>query len=418
MQAYKSFIFSIFCLFFIQIYSEEDLHVTPTLILKLHEQLRNLDCKMGVPLVDYERQGDNFFDSSVDTDLWNYAIGELADNDFNKQLLDEAYESYSLSKSLQNVDICAARLNLYKTCLIIRTLWDEKYGSPVKNLQDRVEETEKKIISSQNEIIREIFENEQLQNKRFIVSFFRNNKKDKKSKDKDFENNPTISGKERKIVRPYLIPANHPLKPTLDEIFKTRVTASMESLTAAGFSTKDGERPRSYIVVASHPKLPGYLIKAHLDCQKKRKKHEDNWVWLARRVKGVNKIHKELKKEKITHFTAPKKWMYHLPIASLPIKEGAKRNNYILVVEDMNLVPFEENLNAWKNKITKQHLKELYKIMIHAKGSSYRADNIAYTKEGKFAFIDTEYPHKKPNFTLISPYLNHDMRMYWDKLVN
>jgi hypothetical protein len=59
----------------------------------------------------------------------------------------------------------------------------------------------------------------------------------------------------------------------------------------------------------------------------------------------------------------------------------------------------------------------LYTIISSAKGSSYRADNIWFNNEGKFCFIDTEYPNGGPDFAGIRPYLNPEMQNYWDYLV-
>ena len=75
------------------------------------------------------------------------------------------------------------------------------------------------------------------------------------------------------------------------------------------------------------------------------------------------------------------------------------------------------NYHAWKTFVTPKILDELYIIISRANGSSYRPDNIPYTQTGHFAFIDTEYPNKDPDFNSIRPYLSEEMWYYWDKLV-
>jgi hypothetical protein len=83
----------------------------------------------------------------------------------------------------------------------------------------------------------------------------------------------------------------------------------------------------------------------------------------------------------------------------------------------MNLTSKAQNLAAWKSLITGEHLKELYKIISYAKGSSYRPDNITYSVDGKFAFIDTEYPKAHPDYKSIRKYLSREMQAEWDKIV-
>ncbi len=235
----------------------------------------------------------------------------------------------------------------------------------------------------------------------------------------EFESNPFISKKERKKIRGCLMPESHPIKPALDAIFYTqRATMDDETFAAAGFLTKFMQ-PRSFIRVASHPLLPGYLVKVYLDTEKREKRDTPGWQWFYRRIKGANKIRKIITTSKVQHFVVPQKWIYPIPQhPSPPDTSEYARKNVILVVENMNLVPMDENLHAWKTKITPAHLEELFRIITFAGGESYRADNIAYTRNGKFAFIDTEYPHKKPNYRNLTKYLSADMAAYWTELVS
>jgi hypothetical protein len=48
---------------------------------------------------------------------------------------------------------------------------------------------------------------------------------------------------------------------------------------------------------------------------------------------------------------------------------------------------------------------------------SSRPDNIALTKQGQFAFIDTEYSRYFHDYESIAPYLSRQMRQYWSNLV-
>lgn len=233
----------------------------------------------------------------------------------------------------------------------------------------------------------------------------------------DFDKNPYFTKDEKKAIKPYLLPSNHPIKPCLDAIFNNqRATLDGDTFSSAGFMSKFIQ-PRSFIRVASHPSIPGYLVKVYLDDELRIKKNIPGWKWLTNRAKNAKTIRRYIKQNNCKYFIAPNKWIYPLPAnPTPPVSDAYARKNEILVVEDMNLVPEDENLDAWKTIITKEHLVELYGIITNASGSSYRADNVAYTTCGKFAFIDTEYAHKDPNFNTIHHYLSPEMGDFWKKL--
>ncbi|MEC7839377.1 MAG: hypothetical protein VX777_05010 [Chlamydiota bacterium] len=232
----------------------------------------------------------------------------------------------------------------------------------------------------------------------------------------DFSTNPHTSKKYKKKVRPHLMPIDHEIKPKLDAIFcSTRATADANSFEAAGFTTF-ALQPRSFIRVAGHPSFPNHLLKVYLDTELRKKRGEDGWIWFVRRCKGAEKIRKIIKKRKCKLFTVADKWIYPLPInPSTPIDPSYQQKSEVLVVTNMHLTTKEESLDAWKN-MTKDHLKELYSIISYAGGSSYREDNIPYTKSGHFAFIDTEHPYKIPNYENVAEYLSPEMKEYWYKL--
>ncbi len=240
----------------------------------------------------------------------------------------------------------------------------------------------------------------------------------RKKADPNFEDNPHIPSTARKMMKPYLLPLNHPKRSVLDAIFlKKRVTTDRESFYQAGFKTI-AKGPRSYVRVAKHAKLSGYLVKAYLDTVLEKKYNKESWEWLVRRCEGASKIRSIIRKYKIQHFTVPDKWIYCLPADPSPPNDAQHtRHLALLLVTNMNLASKSRNYHAWLHYITKEHLDELYMILSRAKGSSYRPDNIAYTNLGKFAFIDTEYPSKGPDFSSIRSYLNQEMLNYWDNLV-
>lgn len=232
------------------------------------------------------------------------------------------------------------------------------------------------------------------------------------------DQNPYLSDEVYREISPYLLPYGHPVRPTMDAIFNaSRVTFNKETLKGAGFTILFSQ-PRSFIKVVQHPALSNLLIKLYLDVDLRMKQNKPGWSWLVKRCQGAEKIRKILKKYQVLHFEVPHKWIYPLsPEPAPPLGLEIQRQLVVLLVDDMHLVSKEENLVAWKNFITKKHLDELYLIISLGNGSSYRADNIPFSKSGKFAFIDTEYPHRPPNFSGVRPYLSTRMRLYWDNLV-
>ena len=236
--------------------------------------------------------------------------------------------------------------------------------------------------------------------------------------DPNIENNPYISPGIRKKMGRYLLPLRHPMRKILDDLcLEMRVTADKGTFRHSGFITI-ANRPRSYIRVAKHSMMPGYLVKVYLDTVLNEKQHKPSWKWLVYRCIGAEKIRTIIKKRHMKYFVVASKWIYCFPPnPSPPLSLLYTRHLALLLVTDMDLVQNKENLDAWKSKITEKHLDELYFIISRAKGSSYRPDNIAYTNQGKFAFIDTEYPSRGPDFERIRHYLNHEMRDYWDHLV-
>lgn len=235
---------------------------------------------------------------------------------------------------------------------------------------------------------------------------------------RDFESNSYIKDKIKTKLRPYIISDTHPLKPNLDALFKSeRVTRDMSAFTAAGFNVFS-TRPRSFICVASHPHLQGYVVKAYMDTELREKRSKASWKWLIERCRGADKVRQVIQAKEIHHFAVASKWIYPLPHHPSP-PHGKKytRHLAVLIATDMGLVSWKENCRAWHGRITKEHLQELYTIISRARGSSYRPDNICYTHSGKFAFIDTEYPAQGPDYSSIRPYLSEEMRSYWDYLI-
>jgi hypothetical protein len=196
------------------------------------------------------------------------------------------------------------------------------------------------------------------------------------------------------------------------------VTQNPETFRKAGFQTLV-VKSRSFIRVARHPLVPGYLFKVVLDSELREKRDKPEWYWFLQRCKGAKQIRDVIEANDFKHFAVPRKWIYPLSKSPAPPKtKEYTQKAVVLIVEDMDIVDDHANVQAWKHEITQEHLDELYVIIREAKGSSYRASNIPYTRRGVFAFIDTEYPHSTPDFKRIRKSLSPNMLSYWDKKVD
>lgn len=230
----------------------------------------------------------------------------------------------------------------------------------------------------------------------------------------NFDGNPSLTGTMKTKIKPYLVPLKNPIKTKLDSIFKhANVIETEHSLSQAGFNILFSQA-NSFIRVAKHPKVPHYLFKLYPHAETRQKEGRPGWEWLVMRCQGAENIRKLIIQKRFRHFTVPDKWLYPLPTlsASHPNKQPI-----VLVVTDMKLVSQAETIEAWKNKITRRHLDELYCIISHGYSSTYLVHNIPYTKKGKFSCIDTEHPKRVLRFKKIKYYLSDEMNQYWDKLV-
>jgi hypothetical protein len=229
----------------------------------------------------------------------------------------------------------------------------------------------------------------------------------------NFYENPLLDQNMRKLMAPHLLPLDHPIKEKLDAIFsKSRAIQNQKTLTDAGFIIL-GARPISFIIVARHPEVPGYIFKLYLDTELRKKKGVAHWEWLTRRCVGAKKIKEVIKKKKLRHFIVPDKWLYILP--QDPVSQESQQQPVLLVETYIELG--ENSELVWKTRIKPKHLDELYKIYKSGYGSVHVPGNIPYTKNGKFAFIDTESPKRDPNVKVVKRYLSKDMQEYWNYLI-
>lgn len=224
--------------------------------------------------------------------------------------------------------------------------------------------------------------------------------------------------KVKNLVAPYLLPDNHPIKPTLDAIFSaSRVTFTIKTLVEAGFAKT---KPRAFtrLVVTKHPAMPGYIFKLYLDAQRMHKEIPEYQFWKMR-IQGAEKVRKAITNRGLDAlFKVPHKWIYQLPDNHFP-QTGYYAKHYILVEEDMDLVSDKENKAIWKSSlITFALLDDIYAIL-KAVGLSdcAKPDNIPFSIDGKIAFIDTQtHGNKQVNYGKLTPFLSEANQAYWKSL--
>lgn len=231
----------------------------------------------------------------------------------------------------------------------------------------------------------------------------------------NFDDNPFFTEEMKGKIRPYLLPLEHPTKKIMDRLFKTRVTLNLDALRNAGFKIV-ASRPISHILVVKHPDLKGYLIKLYLDSSNARRSSKPTWELLLHRCIGVKIIRDIIKQHKLKHFIAPKKWIYPLPVNPTP-PPGFHRHLVVLLVQRMPIASNSKSKDAWRRKVTKDHLNELYQVLKHGYASSYLHENIPYCSKGQFAIIDTDRDSPDPKFERVDDYLSRKMRAKWDRLM-
>lgn len=227
--------------------------------------------------------------------------------------------------------------------------------------------------------------------------------------------NSYISNNTWKDVAPFLLPANHPARPILDQIFsKSRVTANLKAMKAAGFSTK-GPSQWSHTVFGKHPKLRGFVVKMVGD-----DKHLSEVEKFIKRIEGAKTAQEIIDRHGFNHLMkVPKKWLYALPQEPSP-PPGSFRKNFILVAEDMEILKSKKNYPMWKSDAVTHELLNAVYILITEGGfnDSVQAFNIPFSEDGRLAIIDTELHHKWPiHYPTLSKFLNKEMQAYWQKLI-
>lgn len=225
------------------------------------------------------------------------------------------------------------------------------------------------------------------------------------------------SAKDIQAVGPYLLPEHHPIKSKLDQIFRhSRATFNLDTLLKAGFS-KSKPREFTKLVVTRHPSIPGYIFKIYLDSQCYHKDKPEHLLWM-KRIQGADTIRQVITEYGFEdQFKVPRKWIYPLP-KHPPVPAGYYPKYYILVEEDMELLSDQENLESWaSHHIDQEFLTNLYTILTEAGFWDCKPANLAFSIDGRVAFVDTEgLGCKSVKYDKLIPFLSKSNQDYWKRL--
>jgi hypothetical protein len=223
-------------------------------------------------------------------------------------------------------------------------------------------------------------------------------------------------------VTPYLMPEDHPLKEQLDEMFsKKRILDDQESLFAAGFN-RVKPQPKTKTIVTKHPKMKGYVFKIYTDEKLTYYRDEPEYYTWMLRARGAKVVQEEIDRQGWQKwFKAPIKWIYALPPAPAA-RPGHLQKNFILVEEDMDILPNVESRQKWQDgTITPKILRMIFHIITKTGlrgGCKY--DNIPIGRDGRIAFIDTQNNlcFEKPlPYGRLYKVLTGELRDLWSEMV-
>jgi hypothetical protein len=224
---------------------------------------------------------------------------------------------------------------------------------------------------------------------------------------------PKFTNEQWEAIGAYLLPDIHPTKSALDKLFQSaRVTASEETLKEAGFSVRG---PGSGLtLVARHPKLSNVLVKLYTDDQ-----NTDEFKNLYDRIKGAEVAKQIIKAHEYQWlFKVPRKWFYILP--QTPAATGPYPKQLVLIVEDMQILPKDENYPKWKSSaMTKEKLDAIFIFLTEGGFNDLAlAFNMPFSRDGRLAVVDTEDYHKWPiPYDRLIKYLSPKMQDYWNQLI-
>ncbi|CRX39078.1 hypothetical protein [Estrella lausannensis] len=204
------------------------------------------------------------------------------------------------------------------------------------------------------------------------------------------------------------------MKFTLERLFNdSSATLTPEYIQSLGFTFLN--QMGLHVLVAKHPGMHGYVFKFF----QYNVFPGIDWRYWIQRVEGAKLIKEGIRQfgyEKL--FKVPRKWLFKTPC--LQVIEGRTYPSFILIAEDMRLVPFEENQKLWRKKTTEATLIALHKmIKTYGLRDCARITNVPWCKDGKIAFVDTETFHSTSlNYHPLVEFLSRKNKIRWEHIVH
>jgi hypothetical protein len=234
------------------------------------------------------------------------------------------------------------------------------------------------------------------------------------AKDTQFLKPHDVSNHVWEDVKPYLMPASHPIKKKMDKLFSSfRVTENEQSIKKAGFlRTKPAHFSKA--IVSRNDDLKGYYFKFYND-EQEIDVESKQWIDRAFEAKSLKKTITDYGFKK--YFEVPEKWIYIIP--DHPKSNGPYPKHFVLVAKKLDVLHGFHNRNKWKKNITPKILNAIWTV-IEKEGliDSVVGHNLPFTEDGKLAFIDLEQHHIWPvPFGRLTEYLSPKMQVYWEELL-
>lgn len=222
---------------------------------------------------------------------------------------------------------------------------------------------------------------------------------------------PFITEEVWREVEPYLIPLDHVMKTQLDTLFADpHVLSSIKRLRQAGFKVIHYRNSKK-LVVASHRRLKGYLVKTYLEDNAQKE-----WPTWVHRARGAVYMQSILDTHNLNkYFKVPRKWIY--PLERFELSPYPYPKNFILLVEDMDLMSKEENRKRYQTPLSSKFLKRLFEVIDKTGYRDCHVGNLPFSYDGKVALIDLEYYNSEVTFDSILRYLSPANQRLWKKLV-
>jgi hypothetical protein len=187
----------------------------------------------------------------------------------------------------------------------------------------------------------------------------------------------------------------------LDKLFvDPAMFAARRAWRHAGFHVLDPAKDTE-CMVAAHPSAAGYLFKKYAQ-DVSTKEQNANY---AARVEGAIQLARFIRDQSLQHVVVPRKHLHELPRAF-----GTDAR--VLVVERLDILDKDASAQQYRD-IAEPILRELLRVLVTFKGLDSNSKNVAFTRDGKIAFVDLENWKKARDavrLKSIGDYLSKDRR--------